>query len=48
MSNDKCRSLGGMIVDRDGTAFCNFEICNETTPNEMIISKENDTIKKSG
>ena len=47
MSNDKCRSLGGMIVDRDGTAFCNFEICNETTPNEMIISKENDTIKKS-
>lgn len=47
MSNSKCRSLGGMIVDRDGSAFCNFDICNENTPNEMIISKKNNEINKS-
>ena len=49
MSNESCRELGGMIVDRDGSALCNFDICNENTPNEMILSKLNDTdtIKKS-
>ena len=41
-SNTKeCNELSGTVVQHNGKVHCNFDICNEQTPNEMLLSKDN-------
>ena len=40
MNENECKSLGGIVTERDSEFLCNFDICNENPSNEMILSRD--------
>ena len=40
-NTNECNELGGTVIKSGGKVHCNFDICNEQTPNEMLLSKDN-------